>query len=138
MRVGFDTFDPSKDEITVTYNGKSYTVAKMGMLLKRATNGAELTLANFADAAVNTASARIWNAVSYDKSQSSSMSVVDYTGSYVDVQVRMMKSDSTSEEIFKTREYTARGYIVLEDATGAQTLLYTDTTLTRSVADCMG
>ncbi len=138
MRVGFDKFDPSKNEITVTYNGKSYTVAKMGMLLKRATNGAELTLANFADASVNTASARIWNAVSYDKSQSSSMSVVDYTGSYVDVQVRMMKGDSTAEATFKTRQYTARGYIVLEDATGAQTLLYTDTTLTRSVADCLG
>ncbi len=137
-RVSFDKFDTSKDDITVTYGGKTYTVVKMGVLLKRATTGAELTLENFANSNVNTASARIWNGVAYDKSVSSKLSVVDYTETSLDLQVRIMKGDSTSAEAFKNYQFSARGYMVLEDATGAQTVIYTGSTVTRSVADIVG
>ncbi len=132
-RINFGAFDQSEDAITVTYGGKTYTVSKIGMLLKRADNATALTVEN---AKTNTTGVtKIWNAVAYDKAVSDTLRVVDYTTSYLDVQTVMMKSDSTSTRVFRSRGFTACGYLVLSDATGAETVVYTKTSLTKAIKD---
>ncbi|MBQ9964303.1 MAG: exo-alpha-sialidase [Clostridia bacterium] len=132
-RLALDRFDTAADAISVTYNGEVYTVKSIGALLKRADNTTELTLEN---SALNTNGAgTIWKAVAYDAAQSPYLKVVDYTDSYLDVQVVMMKHDSTSTSVFRKRQFTARGYLVLVDAAGRETVLYADNMLTKSVKD---
>ncbi len=132
-RLNFGTFDDMADSLAVTYGGNTYTVTGIGMLLKRVENTADLTLENYANGAtgVNT----IWNAVAYDKAASDLLKVVDYTETYLDVQVMMKKSESTSFSAFKARQFAARGYVVLTDANGAETVLYSSSTLTKCVKD---
>ncbi|MBQ9963832.1 MAG: DUF4886 domain-containing protein [Clostridia bacterium] len=132
-RLNFGTFDDTAESLTVTYGGNTYTVTGIGMLLKRAENTAALTLESYAGGAtgLNT----IWNAVAYDKETSDLLKVVDYTDSYIDVQVMMQKGESTSFSTFKTRQFAARGYVILTDANGVDTVLYSDTTLTKCVKD---
>ncbi len=132
-RFTFDDFDPSADALTVTYGGQTYTVTKIGMLLKRAENAAALTLEN---ASTHTSGAtKIWNAVAYDAAKSPYLKVVDYTGTYLDVQAVMMKAESTSARTFRTRAFTACGYLELTDANGNSTVAYSATSLSRSIKD---
>ncbi len=132
-RLSLGAFDTSADTITVTYRGAPYTVTEIGMLLKRAENTAELTLEN-AEAA-SKGIQTIWRAVAYDMTASDILRVSDYTASYLDILVVMMKGEETSAATFRTRQFTARGYIVLTDAAGNETTVYSDTTLTRSIKD---
>ena len=132
-RIAFDNFDPTAGALTVMYGGKAYTVSKIGMLLTRADSNSALTLES---SAVNTTGAnRVWDAVSYDASASQLMKVVDYTESYIDVQVAMLKGDGTASKTFMNRRYSARGYMVLVDAEGQQTVVYTESTISKSVRD---
>ncbi len=132
-RFNFGTFDAQADTITVRYNGVDYTVSGIGMLLKRAENTAELTLENQQKG--HTGLNTIWNAVAYDKATSDVLRVMDYTDTYIDVQVKMLKDPSMLSSAFKTRKFTARGYIVLTAQNGEQTVLYTDSTVTRCIED---
>jgi hypothetical protein len=47
----------------------------------------------------------------------------------------MMKDEATSLKEFRNRQFAARGYLVLVDAAGEETVLYTTNTLTRCVKD---
>ena len=134
-RINFGKFDTSTDTITVRYNGETYTVAKIGMLLKRGENTADLTLDNYRDASVNTSGVnRIWNAVAYDAARGTFVAS-DYTDAYVDVQVQMMKDAKTDVTVFRNRKFTARGYLVLKDAGGHETVLYSASQITKCVND---
>ena len=110
------------DTLTVTYNGKPYTVTEFGSLLKRASNTeTALKLENVNDTAAS--ASRVWKAVAYD---GTTMKLVDYTDAYVDFTV-IMKT-STASAAFAAREYTACGYMILSDGTNTVTLYSTGMT----------
>ncbi len=132
-RINFGTFDTSADSINVVYGGKAYTVSKIGMLLKRTANDAALTLEN--SKTYTEGATKIWDAVSYDKSVSNNLRIVDYTDSYIDVQVVMAKNENTTARKFRSRSFTACGYMVLTDANGADTVVYTTSSITKAVKD---
>ncbi len=132
-RLTLGEFNTAADAITVTHNGQPYTVKALGMLLKRADNATELTLEN--SQTNTTGSRKIWKAVAYDAAKSAYIKVVDYTASYLDVQVVMMKSADTSASVFRNRQFTARGYMVLADAEGNETVVYSDNVLTKCIKD---
>ena len=61
------------------------------------------------------------------------MSVVDYTGSYIDFSVVMLRGASVSEEVFNARSYTARGYMKLKAADGTVITVESTSELTNSI-----
>ncbi len=134
-RLYLSGLNVNSDTVSVTYNGKSYTVTEFGSLLKRAGNTtAELTLDNVDDTAPS--AKRVWKATAYN---GTTMKLVDYTASYLDFTV-VMKS-SAPGTAFSAREYTACGYLILKDADGKTTVLYSrdktdsvDATKKRAVA----
>lgn len=104
------------DTLTVTYDGKTYTVTEFGSLLKRASNtDTALKLENVSDTA--SSASRVWKAVAYD---GTTMKLVDYTDTYVDFTV-IMKT-TVANAAFAAREYTACGYLVLSDGSSTVTL----------------
>ncbi len=118
------TFDPNADALTVKYNGVDYEIVEIGSLLKRYEEGVELTIDN-----------KRWQSKAYVKG--GTMSLIDYTDSYIDFTVVMMKGSSLSSDVFKARQYTARGYVVLEGENGDQVTLLSNTQLTNSVNDIL-
>lgn len=127
-RLYLENLNVNNNTVTVTYNGKTYTVAEFGSLLKRAANkGTPLTLDKVTDASAG--ANRVWKAPAYT---GSTMSLVDYTASYVDFTVVM--TSQTVNDAFIARQYTACGYLVLKDSNNQTVTLYSDS-ITRSAAD---
>lgn len=116
------TFDPEANALRVTYGGTAYEIVEFGSLLKRYEEGVELTMDN-----------KVWQSKTYVKGDD--MLLVDYTDSYIDFTVVMMKGANLSFDAFCARRYTARGYLVLEDENGAQVTLLCDTQKTSSAND---
>lgn len=118
-RLYADGLNVNAEAMTVTYSGKTYTVAEFGSLLKRTSNTeTALKLENVNDAAAS--ASRVWKAVAYD---GSTMKLVDYTAAYVDFTVVMRTTvDNPS---FAAREYTACGYMILKDENANTVTLYT-------------
>ncbi len=110
MNLGVDKVKVTNGEMTlnVKYNGTDYTVVEIGSYLMRYAEGTELTAENAK-----------WTAVSY-KAGETDMKLLDYTGQYIDFASVMLKGAELDQEVFNARKYTARGYIVLEDAEGGQ------------------
>ena len=118
------TFDPSANALMVTYGGAEYEIVEIGSLMKRYEENVELTMEN-----------KVWQSKAYVKN--GGMTLVDYTESYIDFTVVMLKGASLSSEEFKERKYTARGYLVLEDANGNRETLLCDTQLSNSVNETL-
>ena len=122
-RVAFDkNFDPEAESYSVTYQGQTYTILEIGSLLKRyeEAEGVEVEL---------TRENAKWKAVAYDAAEGT-MRLLDYTTqktngnatNYIDFASVMTKGDSISQESFDARQYTARGYMLLDaDADGVYT-----------------
>ncbi len=126
----FNAEDP--DNFTLTKGGETYKVVEIGSLLKRysetttgegeeaVTTEDELTLDNVK-----------WTSVAYKAGEN--MKLLDYTNYYVDFASVMMKGENLDQDVFEARKYTARGYIVLEDAEGVQTTILAETQQSDSV-----
>lgn len=121
------TYNPAEDAtLTVTKDDTAYTVVEFGTKLKRK------DAAEWNDA---------WTTVAYKQGEVDTMKLLDYCKgaswcpSYIDFAVTMKKGDNVSTEAFEAREYTACGYLVLQDAEGNQTTVYSESELTNSVAN---
>jgi hypothetical protein len=122
-RLAFDKdFDPEAESYSVTYQGQTYTILEIGSLLKRyeEAEGVEVEL---------TRENAKWKAVAYDAAEGT-MRLLDYTTqktnpyatNYIDFASVMTKGDSVSQESFDARQYTARGYMILDaDGDGVYT-----------------
>lgn len=126
-----DGFDANFETLTVRHGGVEYEVIEIGSLLKRSENATDLTLANVEAALSLSGVNRMWKSVAYQAG--GNMSVVDYTGSYIDFSVVMLRGASVSEEVFNARSYTARGYMKLEAADGTVITVECDNQLTNSI-----
>lgn len=121
------TFKPDEvgqKGLFVTIDGAEYEVVEFGSLLHRAGNG-DVDFSNYK-----------WQAIAYKKG--GNMNLVDYTDSYIDFTVVMKKGQKVSPESFKTRQYTARGYIKLQKV-GSDTVdtILCDNQLTNSVESAL-
>ncbi len=120
-----NTFNPD-GTLTLTKDDTAYTVVEFGTKLKRK------DAADWNDA---------WTTVAYKQGEVDTMKLLDYCKgaswcpSYIDFAVTMKKGDNVSTEAFEAREYTACGYLVLQDAEGNQTTVYSESELTNSVAN---
>ena len=136
-RVQMVNFDPTTETFTLNYNGDEYTVAEIGLLLKRSDVLYPLDVETYSQVMHDNAAGavKMWQITTYD-SQNSVFRAVDYTGSYIDFSISMLTSKPS--EVFCDRLYTARSYVILEKD-GARTVLYgnertdsVDTTLQRA------
>ena len=114
-RLYVDGLDVDADTMTVTYGSKTYTVTEFGSLIKRKSNETALTLENVNDSAPS--ASRVWKAVAYTDG---TMKLVDYTESYVDFTAIIRTT--VANAAFAEREYTACGYLTLNDGTSTVTL----------------
>ncbi|MBR2406302.1 MAG: Ig-like domain-containing protein [Clostridia bacterium] len=121
LNVKADTLKVVDDELTITvkYGGVDYEVVEIGSWLKRyeENEGVEVEL---------NAENALWTAVSYKKGETD-MKLLDYTAQYIDFASVMLTE-------YEDRVYTARGYIVLEDAEGGQVTVAAGTQLSNSIA----
>ncbi len=116
--------DLDVDNLTVMYNGKIHTIVEFGSLLKRTASDADLTL-DTVNANLNTTGmGRMWKVVAY--TEGDNLRLADHTGAYLDFTVAMTKGASISSEVFNSREYTTRGYLVLDDGTVLYTTPFND------------
>ena len=111
-------FDEEAQALTVEFGGVEYEIVEFGSLLKRyeEEGGAEVEL---------TKDNAQWTSKAYTKG--AGMRLLDYTEAYVDFTSVMITSH-------QDRVYTARGYVVLEDANGAQQTIYCTSQLSNSIA----
>ena len=123
-------FDDEADTLSVNYNGATYEVIEIGSLLKRAENETALTVANV-EASTATGVGRMWKSVAYQKG--GSFRLVDYTASYIDFTVVMMRGEGLSEETFNARAYTACGYVKLQATDGTVITVECASQLTNSI-----
>lgn len=119
-RVNLTAFDAEESGFSLTYDGESYTVKRLGLLLKRAANELPLTLENLPFYSNAVADERMWNVDVYT-ADSQTFHLTDYTDGYLDYTIAM--TTKTPSEAFNERRYTARGYLVLEKG-GVETVLY--------------
>ncbi len=124
-RVNLTAFDAAAAAgLTLKYEGETYTVKELGLMLKRAENANELTVAN-KDAYGMThlpSVDRIWSVTVYTAA-SNTFRLTDYTENYIDYTIAM--TTTNPNEAFNDRVYTARGYLILEKG-GEETVLYAD------------
>ncbi len=125
-------FDGDNNALTVKYNGATYDVLEIGALLKRAENTTALTVENAEAALSATGANRMWKSVAYTKD--GDYRLVDYTASYIDFAVVMLRGSNLSEEAFYARSYTSRGYMKLQAADGTIVTVECDTELTNSIS----
>ncbi len=121
-RVNMTAFDESAAGLTLKYEGATYNVKELGLLLKRATNAHELTLDNWSAYGAANSNEKVWGVQVYD-STNSTYRLTDYTDTYFDYTIAM--TTNNPNETFNARVYTARGYLVLEKD-GEETVLYAD------------
>ncbi len=115
--------------LQVAYNGVYYDVIRMGALLKRSTNEAELTLENAADQTLP-GSTRVFKAEAYNSTENV-LKCVAQGDTYVEMAVNMMTSNPS--ETFENRKYDGRGYIQL-NIDGKVVTFYTNTYTDSAIA----
>lgn len=121
-RVNMTAFDETASGLSLKYGGETYTVKKIGLLLKRSANANELTLDNWSAYGAANGSEKIWGVNVYDSTTNNYL-LTDYTDTYIDYTIAMVTSNPS--EAFNERVYTARGFLVLEKG-GVETVLYSD------------
>ena len=115
-RLNLVNFDPTADVLNVTLDGKNYEIVEFGSLLMLASDEGELTDTHYR-----------WKSVAYSKDDGM-MCILDHTESYIDFTVVMTRG-TIDQTTFENREYTARGYLILEDENDArQTILCSQVT----------
>lgn len=123
-RVNMIAFDETATGYSLKYEGETYTVKELGLMLKRAGNANELTVEN-KDAygmAHLPSTDRIWSVAVYNNA-TNTFRLTDYTDTYLDYTIAMITNNPN--ETFNKRVYTARGYLILEKG-GVETVLYAD------------
>ncbi len=119
-RVNLAAFDENADGLTLKYEGETYTVSKMGLLLKRTSNTHELTLDNWMAYGASNTLEKVWGIEVYNE-VSNQYRLTDFTDTYFDYTIAMVTD--TPSDAFNDRLYTARGFLVLEKD-GVETVLY--------------
>ncbi len=111
-------FDEEEQTLMVSFGGEEYEIVEFGSLLKRyeENEGVEVEL---------TKENALWTSTAYTKG--SGMRLIDYTENYVDFTSVMITNH-------QDRTYTARGYVVLENAEGQQQTVYCASQLSNSIA----
>ena len=123
-RVNMAAFDATASGYSLKYEGETYTVKELGLMLKRADNATELTVENKEayGMAHLPSTDRIWSVAVYSDA-TNTFRLTDYTDSYIDYTIAM--TTSNPNETFNERLYTARGYLILTKD-GEETVLYVD------------
>lgn len=126
LNLKADSIALKNGELTLKFsyddgNGaKDYEVVELGSYLKRYS---ETTTGDGEEAVTTedklTVENAKWKSVAYKKGETE-MKLLDYTSQYVDFTSVMLKGESVAPEDFNARKYTARGYMVIEDADGNQ------------------
>lgn len=135
LNLGVEKVKVSDGEMTlkVKYEGVDYTVVELGSYLKRYS---ETTTGEGEEAVTTedelTEDNALWTSVAY-KAGETDMKLLDYTQQYVDFTSVMLKGEAVEQEVFNARKYTARGYMVLEDAEGNQITVLADGQVSASV-----
>ena len=121
-RVNMAAFDATTSGYSLKYEGETYTVKELGLMLKRADNTNELTVENKEAYGMShlPSTDRIWSVAVYSDT-TNTFRLTDYTESYIDYTIAM--TTSIPSETFNDRLYTARGYIVLEKG-GEEIVVY--------------
>ncbi len=135
-RLNLGVYDPMNCAISVLYKGNSYRVVQVGMLLKRADNPHPLTLDTYQDKMLNRGKTQVWRAVAYDRSGAHATRLIDYTDSYMDIQVSMVKGTRTTVQDFYNRKFVACGYLQLSDRQET-IIVYTDLSDEASIQDVL-
>lgn len=119
-------FSGKGDRLEVKVAGKTYKVKEIGSLLKRKESTVTLDYATAEKNVKTSGTDRMWISKAY--TEGGSYVLTDYTESYIDFAVVMMTK-------YKEREYTARGYMLLENVGNAADTLevYSDATFTDSI-----
>ncbi len=136
-RLQMTAFDETADGYTVSYQGETYKVAEIGMLLKRSSLPYTLDVDTY-NRLVHDAgegAVKMWGITVYNGA-TNRFSAVDYTDTYIDFSIALVTS--SPDMAFCERLYTARSYMILEKD-GVKTVIYgsertdsVDTTLARS------
>ncbi len=121
-RVQLTSFDDTTDSYTVSYQGETYNVAEIGMLLKRANLHYTLDVETYDRLLHDTGAdvVKMWGIKVYNR-DTNTFRAVDYTDTYVDFSIALVTSNP--DMAFCERLYTARSYVILEKD-GLKTVIY--------------